>query len=130
MQEMKAEIVFRATPLTVLLDYFSRKQNSFTAKYFKEVSENLQVFGIQSAAEHAMEELRKLPLTEDDLHELRHAFDTIGRYDAPTQAEALSRTITALEHQLADARLQQSQKGKLYQAIGFSCGVALTLIAV
>lgn len=130
LQEIKAEIVFRSTPITVILECLSRKEDNFTALYFKAVSENLQVLCIQSAAEQAMVELKKMPLTEADLHELQHVFDVIGRYDAMTQSEALTRSITALEYQLADAKLQQGQKGKLYQAVGLSCGIALALIAV
>ncbi len=129
-QEIKSEIVFRAAPVLEIFHRFSEKETYFTASYFQSICENLQLFGLQTAAEQAISKLHQLPLTENDLTELYHVFDAIGRYDAPTQAEALSRAITALEHQLADAKLQYDQKGKLYQAVGISCGIALALIAI
>ena len=130
LQEIKAEIVFRAAPIPAILRNFADKPSNFTAQYFKSICENLQMFGLQSAAELSLHELRKLPLTETDLHELQKVFRSIGRYDTPTQVEAISRTISSLEYQLTDARLQQSQKGRLYQAVGVSCGIALALIAI
>lgn len=129
-QEIKAEIVFQAASVTSIFDRFAKRKNSFTANFFKSICEDLTVFGVQTAAEHSMAELKKLPLTENDLNEILHVFDAIGRYDAFTQAEALEKASLRLEYQLADARLQQGQKGKLYQTIGFSCGIALALILV
>lgn len=130
LQEIKAEIVFRATPITEIFEQFAGKQNHFTSHYFHVICENLRVFGIQTAAEQAIVELKRLSLTEDDIYELQRVFNAIGRYDAVTQAEALTRSISALELQLTDAKFQQSQKGRLYQAVGLSCGVALALLAV
>ena len=130
LQEIKAEIVFRAAPIPVIFQKLADKPYNFTSPYFHSICDNLQLFGVQSAAEISAYELRKLPLTESDLLALQNAFTSIGRYDAQTQGEALARTISVLEQQLSDAKLQQNQKGKLYQAIGVSCGIALALIAI
>ena len=130
LQEIKAEILFRAAPIPMIFRKFADKQNNFTSPYFYSICEKLQIFGLQSATALSVHELNKLPLTESDLRELQHAFDAIGRYDAPTQAEAITRTISALENQLSDAKIEHNQKGKLYQAIGVSCGIALALVAI
>lgn len=129
-QEIKAEIVFRAAPIPEILKRFTGKHYCFTSRYFQSIYENLRLFGLQTSAEQAMHELRQLPLTENDLAELYHVFDALGRYDTQTQAEALCLAIKAVELQLADAKLQYDQKGKLYQAVGISCGIALALIAI
>ena len=117
-------------PITIIFQKLADKSYNFTSPYFHSICNNLQIFGVQSAAEISAYELRKLPLTESDLLALQNAFTSIGRYDAQTQGEALARTISVLEQQLSDAKLQQNQKGKLYQAIGVSCGIALALIAI
>lgn len=130
LHEMKAEIVFRALPIPSILLRFAEQQNHFTAPYFSLVCKNLEPYGLQTAAKMAAPELRRLPLIETDLHELDHVFDAVGKYDGETQAEALNHAIAQLELQLEDARQQQAQKGRLYRAVGFSCGVALALIAI
>lgn len=130
LQEIKAEIVFRAAPIPVIFRNLADKQYNFTSSYLNSLCTSLQTFGLQSAVELCARELRKLPLTESDLRELQHAFDSLGRYDVQTQSEAITKTISALERQLLDAKLEHSQKGKLYQAIGVSCGIALALVAI
>ena len=130
LQEIKSEIVFRAAPIPAIFQAIADKQENFTSQYFKMIYNNMRTFGLQSSVELSLCELRKLPLTESDLRELQHVFDSLGRYDAPTQAESLARTISALEHQLLDAKLEHNQKGRLYQAIGVSCGIALALVAI
>lgn len=129
LQEIKAEIVFRSTPITDIMRHFAEKENCFTSKYFQSICSNLELFGLQTAAEQSKGKLEEMPLTETDLTELNHIFNVIGRYDILTQTEALSRVITSMEIQLQDAKLQYGQKGKLYQAVGLSCGIALALIA-
>ena len=47
-----------------------------------------------------------------------------------TQAEALTRSLAMMEYQLADAKEQLEQKGKIYRAVGFSCGLAFALIMI
>lgn len=130
LQELKAEIVFRAAPIMDILTKFAGKERYFTANYFKRVCGNLEVFGLQSAAEYALDELKKLPLTEGDLQEIYRIFNAIGRYDVLTQAEALTRSLAMMEYQLADAKEQLEQKGKIYRAVGFSCGLAFALIMI
>lgn len=129
LQEIKAEIVFRSTPVTDIIQHFAEKENYFTSNYFQSIYSNLEIFGLQTAAEQSRENLLNLPLTESDLVALERIFDVIGRYDVFTQSEALTRTITSMELQLQDAKLQYGQKGKLYQAVGLSFGIALALIA-
>ena len=129
LQEIKSEIVFRSAPITDIMRRFAEKENYFTSKYFQSIYSNLELFGLQTAAEQSKGKLEELPLTENDLIELNHIFDVIGRYDILTQTEALSRVIMSMEEQLQDAKLQYGQKGKLYQAVGLSCGIALALIA-
>lgn len=113
-----------------ILQHIAEQKGSFTAPYFAGICGELERYGLQVAARRAAPELRKLPLTESDLRELDHVFDAVGKYDGETQAEALNHAILQLELQLKDARGQQAQKGRLYRAVGFSCGVALALIAI
>ena len=49
LQELKAEIVFRAAPIMDILTKFAGKERCFTATYFKRVCSNLELFGLQSA---------------------------------------------------------------------------------
>ncbi len=128
---IKTEILFRRTPLPVLVDALERACGGRTAAFYRATLQSAgEGLTLSTAAARHRGRLRRDGLSREDADVVLEVCAVLGRYDGATQAEAINRAVARLEDAAVQAREDAEAKGKLYRALGVTAGIVLALIAI
>lgn len=124
------ELTFRLTPLPELLKYLARERDGAVGAFFQDVSRLLgqdPEGGLRASWRKSM--VRQLgALKEEERQLLLSVGETLGRYNAEAQRQALSQVASRLETLRDQAAAEAARLGRVYTAVSVAGGAALVLI--
>lgn len=124
------ELAFRLTPLPDLLGRLAREQAGPVGLFLQDVLAGLErdrEGGLRQSWRQAM--VRQLSfLKEEERQVLLEVGQTLGRFDAQAQAQALNRALRRLDAILAKAGEETGRLSRVYTALGLSAGAAVALV--
>ena len=77
---------------------------------------------------HEAAESAAFHLSEQELSQLDHLGNVLGRYDAASQCAALRETRERLNRLLEDAQAQTKSAGRIYKTMGVASGALLAVV--
>lgn len=127
---MEEELTFRMTPLPRLLERLGKDRQEETGRFFQEVERTLQKdpeSGLYQGWRQAM--VRHLTMLHPEERQvLLEVGQTLGRYDAQTQRQALGRGARRLAAFREEAQGEVRRLGKVYAALSLAGGAAVILV--
>lgn len=127
---LEEELAFRMAPLPQLLEQLGKDRHGEVGRFFQETAKGLEQDpegGLYQSWRQAM--VRHLPLLrQEERQMLLEVGQTLGRYDAQTQRQALSRGARRLTVFRDEARGEVKRLGKVYAALSLAGGAAVILV--
>lgn len=124
------ELTFRLTPLQRLLERLAREKPDPVGQFFQDALEGLRrdpEAGLYPSWRRAMVGWLD-GLKEEERQALLEAGQTLGRYDAKTQSQALARSARRLDAARAQAEEEARRLGRVYTALSVAAGAAAVLV--
>ncbi len=129
---LEEELTFRMAPLPGLLEQLGQSRRGETGLFFKEVTQLLTKdpeSGLYPCWRQAM--VRQLSLLHPEERQvLLELGQTLGRYDAQTQRQALAQGARRLAALRDKAGEEVRRLGKVYAALSLAGGAAVILVLV
>lgn len=129
---LEEELTFRLTPLPQLLEQLGKSRQGEVGRFFQEAAELLVKApegGLRQSWRQAM--VRRLSLLRPEERQvLLELGQTLGRYDAQTQRQALAQGARRLAVFRDEAREEVRRLGKVYAALSLAGGAAVILVLV
>lgn len=127
---LEEELTFRMAPLPQLLEQLGRDRQGEAGRFFQAVEKALRQDpegGLYQGWRQAM--VRQLPMLRgEERQTLLEVGQTLGRYDAQTQRQALGRGARRLAAFRDEARGEVKRLGKVYAALSLAGGAAVILV--
>lgn len=127
---LEEELTFRMAPLPQLLEQLGEDHQGEAGQFFRETAKALRKdpeSGLYQGWRQAM--VRYLPMLHmEERQTLLEVGQTLGRYDAQTQRQALSRGARRLAAFRDEARGEVRRLGKVYAALSLAGGAAVILV--
>lgn len=127
---LEEELTFRLTPLPALLERLGREQPGAVGQFFQDALTGLRrdpEEGLRQSWRQAM--VRRLDfLKEDERQTLMEVGQTLGRYDAKAQTQALARAARRLDAIRTQAEEDARRLGRVYAALSLAAGAAVVLV--
>ncbi|MCR6545964.1 hypothetical protein NVS47_10640 [Dehalobacterium formicoaceticum] len=134
LQTLETEIMYTLTPLPQALKAAESQTKGTPAKFFQEVGQRLKDGQGQTVGEIWSESLKKLTpyslLTTEELSYLEQFGQGLGSSDREDQLKRLTRIKNYLLHREKEVETERSQFQKVWQTLGWSCGLVITLIFI
>lgn len=128
---IKSEILFKGSDLRSIMTLLKNRCGGAAADFYALSFENASKgLTYSKAAEKNFSLLKKEGLTGEDIEIIKSFCNVLGRYDACSQSEMISRAIDGLEENLSELKGEMASKGKLYRAIGATAGIVLALVVI
>ena len=129
---LEEELTFRLTPLPRLLVELGRTRKGAAGRFFQETLRRLQADpegGVYQSWRQAM--VQCLPdLQPEERQTLLEVGQTLGRFDAQTQRQALLRGRQRLAAFRDEARGEARRLGRVYAALSLTGGTAIILLLI
>ena len=129
---LEEELTFRLTPLPELLKQLGQSRQGEAGRFFGEVDRLLRLDpegGLHQSWRRAM--VRHLALLkEEERQVLLEVGQTLGRYDAETQRQALTRCARRLAVFRDEAQGEVRRLGKVYAALSAAGGAMVVLVLI
>lgn len=129
---LEEELTFRLSPLPQLLEQLGRSRRGEVGRFFQETADLLQKDpeeGLRQSWRQAM--VRQLSLLRPEERQVvLELGQTLGRYDAQTQRQALAQGARRLAAFRDEAREEVRRLGKVYAALSLAGGAAVILVLV
>lgn len=127
---LEEELAFRMPPLPRLLGRLAQERPGAAGQFFGAVAAGLRnepEAGLYQSWRQAM--TRQLPMLRPEERKLLlEVGQTLGRYDAKTQRQALGRSRERLGVFRDEARGEARRLGKVYAAVTLAGGAAIVLV--
>lgn len=127
---LSEELTFRLTPLPTLLERLARERPGAVGLFYRDALAGLRrdpEAGLRQSWRAAM--VRQLDvLAEEERQILVEVGQTLGRYDAQAQAQALSQAAARLDAIRVQAQEETHRLGRVYTALSLAAGAAVTLV--
>lgn len=131
---MAGELAFCLGGIPDMIAALSRDSHPAVAELFSAMDEELRREDGLSLAYKWMKVFRargpELGLTAEDIGIFCDLSEFLGRYDADSQLQSISRARQRLERQLEAARLDAKNKGNVYRTCYIAAGILLVLILI
>lgn len=128
---IKSEILFKGSDLASIMTLLTNRCGGGAARFYALSYENASKgLTFSKAAEKNFNLLKKDGLINEDIEIIKSFCNVLGRYDACSQSEMISRAIEGLEANLSELKGEMASKGKLYRAIGATAGIVLALVII
>jgi len=131
---LETEIVYALTPLPQAFKIVAKQTKGVVAKFFTTVSQELNNGQGQTAGEAWSKTLAKiapyLMLNEGDLSVLAQFGQGLGSSDREDQLKRLTGIKMQLAAREKAAELERGQFQKIWQTLGWACGLAVTLLFI
>ena len=129
---LEEELTFRLSPLPELLERLGRERPDPVGPFFQDVLTGLRrdpEEGLRQSWRQAM--VRRLDiLTEEERQILIEVGQTLGRFDAKAQGQALRQAARRLDGIRAHAQEDLKRLGRVYIALSLAAGAAVVLVLV
>ena len=129
---LEEELTFRLTPLPELLEQLGSRRQGETGRFFQEANRLLGLDpegGLCQSWRQAM--VRCLPLLKGEERQvLLEVGQTLGRYDAATQRQALARHNRRLAAFRDQAQSEVRRLGKVYATLSAAGGAMVVLVLI
>lgn len=129
---LEEELTFRMAPLPQLLERLGGDRPGEVGCFFQETAKGLEEDpegGLYQSWRQAM--VRRLPmLRPEERQVLLEVGQTLGRYDAQTQRQALGRGARRLAALREEARGEARRLGKVHAALSLAGGAAAILVLI
>lgn len=125
---MVSELEYRLTPIPELCRICANDLHPPLYGVFSLLADHLDrqtATDVADAMERALANQNLPPATEE---QLRLVGQTLGRFDLQGQIRDLIQCKQACEHKLNELELNQQQRLRTYQTLGFCAGAALTIL--
>lgn len=130
---LEEELSFSLTPLPDLLERLGQSRSGQVGEFFAQVSRTLKRApeeGFRGAWRVAASGCCLGVLREEELCVVMGLGDTLGRYDAKSQCQALRLAGGRLEKFRQRAGEERSRLGRVYMALSVAAGLAAVLVLV
>lgn len=128
---IKSEILFKGSDLRSIMTLLTNRCGGQAASFYSLSFENASKgLNFSKAAEKNFGLLKKEGLSAEDIEIIRGFCNVLGRYDACSQSEMITKAIEGLEANLSELKGEMASKGKLYRAIGATAGIVLALVVI
>ena len=129
---LEEELTFRLTPLPELLERLGQTRQGEAGQFFQQVDRLLRLDpegGLHQSWRQAM--VKCLPLLKaEERQVLLEVGQTLGRYDAETQRQALTRCNRRLADFRDQAQEETRRLGKVYAALSAAGGAMVVLVLI
>lgn len=134
LQVLETEIMYAQTPLPQALKIVAKQTQGVMAKFFDTVSRELNNGQGQTAGEAWSQTLEKmqpyLTLTTGDINFLDQFGQGLGSSDREDQLKRLTGVRIQLAAREKDAEIERSRYQKVWQTLGWACGLVVTLLFI
>lgn len=134
LQVLETEIMYGQTPLPKALEIVSQQTKGVVARFFNNVSQELLNGLGETAGEAWSKALEKMQpystLTSEDLNFLEQFGQGLGFSDREDQLKRLTGVKIQLATREKDAEIERSRFQKIWQTLGWACGLMITLLFI
>jgi len=134
LQVLETEIMYSQTPLPQALKIVANQTQGVVAKFFDTVSKELNNGLGQTAGEAWSKALEKIQpystLTSGDINFLDQFGQGLGSSDREDQLKRLTGVKIQLAAREKDAEAERSRFQKVWQTLGWACGLIVTLLFI
>ena len=134
MAALETEIIYALTPLPQALKTVARQTKGPISKFFAEVSQELNEGQGQTGGEAWSKALERvapyLLLTEGEMSCLEQFGQGLGSSDREDQLKRLTSIKMQLATREKEAETTKNQFQKIWQTLGWACGLVLTLMFI
>ncbi|MEL7567833.1 MAG: stage III sporulation protein AB [Dehalobacterium sp.] len=134
LQVLETEIMYSQTPLPQALKIVAKQTQGVVAKFFDTVSCELNNGLGQTAGEAWSKALEKIQpyatLTGEDLNFLDQFGQGLGLSDREDQLKRLTGVQIQLTAREKEAEVERSRFQKVWQTLGWACGLVVTLLFI
>ncbi|MGI6678575.1 MAG: hypothetical protein ACOX2Q_05775 [Dehalobacterium sp.] len=134
LQTLETEIMYTLTPLPQAIKTVESQTKGTVSKFFREIEERLKDGQGLTVGEIWTQSLKKLTphflLTKEEMSYLDQFGQGLGSSDREDQLKRLARIKNYLAHREKEVETERSQFQKVWQTLGWSCGVIITLIFI
>lgn len=127
---VERELLFRLTPMSVLLKTLAERKESPAAPFFGAVYRGMAHLNetplSRSWSEAAEEHLA--PLTDEERAVVSGLGLILGRYDGEAQRAALGQAVETLKVCCGEAKSEKLRLGKVYGVLGVTAGMFLVVL--
>lgn len=128
LESVRSEVVTYLAPLPEIAERLSREGPAETRPFFAQLSAGFERLGETSFAENWSGCAAALELPEEEKRIVADVGRSLGRYGAPEQAAALTRSMAALAEALENAEAEAAAGGRLWTGLGVTAGMLLAIL--
>lgn len=131
LEVMRAEILFRLTPLPEIMSQLSRNSDDPISCFFESCAEKLKTETSKPFTaiwNEALSEHPELPFSQEERTVLADLGTVLGRYDPEQQAKAIGLAESRLDRFLKKAEAVRATQGRMYGALGVIIGICIVIV--